>query len=72
MDLSGLGRALVVAALVLAVAGVLLILMGKGVLPRLPGTLVFGKGNARVFVPIGLSILLSVVLTIALNLFFRR
>jgi hypothetical protein len=72
MDLSGLGKALLVASVVLAVAGVLLILMGRGVLPRLPGTAVFGRGNVRVFVPIGLSILLSVVLTIALNLFFRR
>jgi hypothetical protein len=72
MDLGGLGRALLVAAVVLGVAGVLLILMGRGVLPRLPGTAVFGKGTVRVFVPVGLSILLSVVLTIALNVFFRR
>ncbi len=72
MDLSGLGRALLATAVVLAIAGVLLMLMGRGVLPRLPGTAVFGKGGVRGFVPIGLSILLSVVLTIALNLFFRR
>ncbi|MEX2457957.1 MAG: DUF2905 family protein [Actinomycetota bacterium] len=32
----------------------------------------FGKGNVRVYVPIGLSILLSIVLTILLNLFLRR
>ena len=72
MDLSGLGRGLLVAAVVLAVAGVVLILMGRGVLPRLLGTFAFGKGSVRIFVPIGLSLLLSVVLTIALNLFFKR
>ena len=42
------------------------------VLPRLPGDLTFGRGNLRVFVPIGTSILISVVLTILLNLFLRR
>jgi hypothetical protein len=46
--------------------------MGKGVLPRVPGDLSFGKGNVRVFVPLGTSILVSIVLTIVLNLFLRR
>jgi hypothetical protein len=54
------------------VVGVVLILMGRGVLPRIPGTVAFGRGSVRVFVPIGLSLLLSVVLTVALNLFLRR
>jgi hypothetical protein len=72
MDLSGLGRALLVLAVVLAVVGGVFVLMGKGVLPRIPGDLSFGKGNVRVFVPIGTSILISVVLTILLNVLFRR
>jgi hypothetical protein len=72
MDLSGLGKLLVVAGIVLAVIGVLFVLTGKGVIPRLPGDLRFGKGNTRVYIPLGTSILLSVVLTIVLNLIFRR
>ena len=72
MDLSGVGRALVVFGLVLAVVGALLLLMGKGVLPRVPGTLTFGRGPVRVLVPVGLSILLSIALTVMANLFFRR
>lgn len=36
---------------------------------RLPGDLRFGSGNSRVFVPITSMILLSVILTIIVNLF---
>jgi hypothetical protein len=72
MDLSGFGRMLLVFAAVLAVVGAVFLLMGRGVLPRIPGDLSFGKGNVRVFVPIGTSILLSIVLTIVLNLLFRK
>jgi Protein of unknown function (DUF2905) len=32
----------------------------------------FGKGTTRVYIPLGTSIVLSVVLTIVLNLFFKR
>ncbi len=72
VDLSGLGKALLLLAVVLAVVGGVFALMGKGVLPKVPGDLSFGKGNVRVFVPIGTSILVSIVLTILLNLLFRR
>jgi hypothetical protein len=51
---------------------VVFFLAGRGVIPRLPGDLSFGKGNTRVYVPLGTSIVLSVVLTIVLNLFVRR
>jgi Protein of unknown function (DUF2905) len=72
MDLTGFGKALLAFAVVLALVGGLLLLMGKGVLPRVPGDLSFGKGNVRVFVPLGTSIFISIVLTIVLNLFLRR
>jgi hypothetical protein len=36
---------------------------------RLPGDLRFGSGNTRVFVPITSMIVLSIVLTIIVNLF---
>ncbi|MFN2589407.1 MAG: DUF2905 domain-containing protein [Actinomycetota bacterium] len=72
MDLSALGKVLLIGAAVLALLGLVLLLAGKGVIPRMPGDLSFGKGNARVFIPLGTSLLLSVVLTIVLNLFLRR
>jgi hypothetical protein len=72
MDLSGIGRFLLIAAAVLAVLGVVLLLAGRGVIPRLPGDFSFGGRNWRVYVPLGTSIVLSVVLTVLLNLFLRR
>jgi hypothetical protein len=63
---------LLVFALVLALVGAVLLLMGKGVLPRIPGNLSFGSGNVRVFVPLGAWILVSVLLTVLLNLFFKK
>jgi DUF2905 family protein len=72
MDLSGMGKFLVVTGIVLVALGLLFVLAGRGLIPRLPGDLTFGKGNTRVYVPLGTSIVLSVVLTIVLNLIFRR
>jgi hypothetical protein len=72
VSIEGLGRVLIGVAIVLLVLGGLFLLLGRLGLDRLPGDLVFRRGNATVYFPIGLMILLSIVGTILLNLFFRR
>ncbi len=72
VGLEGLGRLLIGGALVLLVLGGLFLLLGRLGLDRLPGDLVFRRGNLTVYFPIGLMILLSVVGTIVLNLLLRR
>ena len=72
MSLEGLGKLLIGGALVLLVLGVTFLLLGRFGIDRLPGDLVFRRGNFMLYAPIGLMILVSVVLTILLNLFFRR
>ena len=72
MDLSALGKLVLYLGLGLSVFGVLLMVVGKGLLPHLPGDLSFKIGQVRFFFPIATSILLSIVLTMVLNLFFRR
>ena len=72
MSIEGLGRILIGVAIVLLVLGGLFLVLGRLGLDRLPGDLVFRRGNATLYFPIGLMILLSVVGTILLNLFFRR
>jgi uncharacterized membrane protein len=72
MGLEGLGRLLIGGAVVLLVLGALFFLLGRLGLDRLPGDLVFKRGAFTVYFPIGLMILLSVIGTIVLNLFFRR
>ena len=54
------------------VLGGLFLLLGRFGVERLPGDLVFKRGNLTVYFPIGLMILLSVVGTIVLNVIFRR
>ena len=60
------------------IVGVLVLLVGAALqfapwlvnwFGRLPGDLRLGSGNARVFIPITSMILLSIVLTIIVNLF---
>lgn len=62
----------------LIIAGVVLILVGLGWLVgerlglgRLPGDIVIERGNFRLYVPIGTSLLISVLLSLALWLFNR-
>jgi Protein of unknown function (DUF2905) len=72
MSLEGIGKLLIGGAIVLLVLGGLFLLLGRVGLDRLPGDLVFKRGNVTVYFPIGLMILLSIVATIVLNLFLRR
>ncbi len=72
MSLVGIGKLLLGGAVVLLVLGGILLLLGRFGLDRLPGDFVFRRGNFTVYAPIGLMILVSIVLTVLLNLFFRR
>ncbi len=72
MGLEGLGKRHIGGALVLLVLGGSFLLLGRLGLDRLPGDLVFNRGNFTVYFPLGLMILLSVVGTIVLNVLLRR
>ncbi len=72
MDLRQIGAFLVVAGLVVAVVGGVLVAGSALGLGRLPGDFSWGRGNVRVYVPLATSIVLSIVLTVVLNLLLRR
>ncbi|WP_228281263.1 DUF2905 domain-containing protein [Rubrobacter marinus] len=72
MELGGIGRVLIGAAVALLVLGGLFLLLGRLGIDRLPGDLVFRRGGLTVYFPLGLMILLSVAGTILLNIFLRR
>lgn len=70
--LTDLGRWIVGLGILLVFAGGLLWLLGRiPGLDRFPGTWVWEGENVRVVAPIGAMIVLSIVLTILLNLFGR-
>jgi hypothetical protein len=72
-DLSTIGRWLVIGGLALAAIGGLVIVAARAGLPlgRLPGDIRFQSGNVTVFIPLVTMILVSVVLTILVNVFLR-
>jgi hypothetical protein len=61
-----LGRMLILAGAILLVAGVVVTTMG-----RLPGDIVYRRGNFTFYLPLMTSILLSIVLSVLLWLFRR-
>ena len=64
-----LGRMLLVFGLAIAVIGGLVLLAGRLGVGRLPGDLVWKGDDWAVYVPLGWMIVVSVVLTLLLNLF---
>jgi hypothetical protein len=70
-DLSSLGKLLLLLAGVLGVVGLVLLLLGQvPFLGKLPGDLVIRRGGVSFFFPIVTCIVLSVVLTVLINLIF--
>ncbi len=73
MSLDSLGRTMLVLGAVIAAIGGLLLLAGQVPwLGRLPGDISFQRGNFRLYAPLATSLLISVLLTIVLNLLARR
>ncbi len=63
------GRLLLVVGVLMVIVGGALMVFGRF---HLPGDITFKSGNMTVYIPIATSIILSVILTLVLNLLFRR
>jgi hypothetical protein len=73
MELGQFGRLIFFAGIALVALGALIVLLGR--LPffgSLPGDITIRRGNTTVFIPIATMILLSLLLTVILNLVLRR
>lgn len=71
--MGGFPRFLILFGVISIVVG-LILLAGQRIpfLGRLPGDFLFRKGSATIYIPLATSLLLSLVLTILLNLVIRR
>jgi hypothetical protein len=67
-----LGKLLLAVAILLGVVGGTLLLLSHFGIGRLPGDVVIRRRNVTIYAPLGLMLVLSLVLTIVLNLFWRR
>jgi len=70
--LAPMGRVLIAVGLGLALLGGLLLLAHRAGLSRLPGDFVLRRSGFAVFLPLGTSLLLSVLLSLILMLLRRR
>jgi hypothetical protein len=73
MDLSQAGKLILIAGVALVLIGGIIMLAGR--LPfigQLPGDFEFRRGNTTVYFPLATMIIVSIILTILLNLWLRR
>jgi hypothetical protein len=69
----GIARFLILTGLLLVGAGILVLAAPRiPWLGRLPGDLRFGKGNVRVYFPLATCLILSLLLTLIMNVLRRR
>jgi hypothetical protein len=69
-----LGKLLIAIGVVSIVIGVLVLYVpgAIGWIGRLPGDINIDRNGTRIFVPITSMIIISIVLTVIVNLFFKR
>jgi hypothetical protein len=71
--MAGLGRLLILLGLGAVIAGVVLLFLPRiPWLGRLPGDILVQRERFTFYFPLATSIVISIVLTLLLNLFFRR
>jgi hypothetical protein len=67
------GRSIILMGIVLVVVGLLFVLIGKGTgLPKLPGDIYIKKDNFVFYFPWVSSIVISIIFSLILYLFFRK
>jgi hypothetical protein len=73
VGMQGIGWALVVLGIVIALAGVLILLGPRiPILGHLPGDIVIQRENVTIFIPLGTMLLISIVVSVVLALINRR
>lgn len=70
--MGSIGRTLLFIGIALAASGALLLLGERLGLGKLPGDFIWKKKNVTVYFPLATSIIVSIVLTLVLNLWLRR
>ncbi|KUO50642.1 MAG: hypothetical protein APF76_08320 [Desulfitibacter sp. BRH_c19] len=72
-EFNSFGRILLILGVVIFLLGGLIMIAGKvPYIGRLPGDIFIKRENFTFYFPLATGILLSIILTIVINLFFRR
>ena len=65
-----MGRLLIIFGVILILVGVLVSAVGR--VPRLPGDILIRRDHVVIYIPIGTSVLVSLILTLVLSVLFGR
>ncbi len=68
---ANIGRVLLTIGIVIAVAGLILIVLDRFGMGRLPGDILIKRENLTIFFPITTMIIISIILTTLINLMRR-
>ena len=72
MELTNLGKILLIIGGMIVLAGLVILVFGKtGFMGKLPGDILIQKGNFTFYFPLVTFLILSIVLTIVVNLIIR-
>lgn len=69
--MTDIGKMLIFFGLFIIAAGCVLLFLETFSIPKLPGDIIYKSENVTFFFPITTSILVSIILTIFLRIFFR-
>ena len=67
-----MGRFLIILGVAIVLLGVIVSLAPRLGIGRLPGDILIRRKNFALYIPIASSILISIILTLLLNIFWRR
>lgn len=70
-NFDALGKLLLIGGVLLTAAGLLVLLIGRTGLGRLPGDIFIQRENFTFYFPLATMLLVSIILTIIINLFRR-
>ena len=72
MELANLGKILLIIGGMIVLAGLVILIFGKtGFIGKLPGDILIQKGNFTFYFPLVTFLILSIVLTIIVNVIIR-
>ncbi|MBB6214849.1 hypothetical protein HNQ80_000934 [Anaerosolibacter carboniphilus] len=66
------GRLIIILGIILIAVGILVTIGSRFGLGKLPGDIYFKKGNFTFYAPMMTTFILSILLTLILNLFLRK
>ena len=72
MALGDIGKLLLIAGVVIAVIGGVILLLTRVGVTQLPGSISVSSGNFSFFFPVAFCVVVSIVLTVVINLIVHR